>query len=504
MNSNNSYSAMKLLFKVIIALSVWHAYAMHDESKLVILTSDTPATMSWDIYSKDGFIVSDPTNNAVTKKTPLTDLVITVNGQGIVLNGSNTKRKKLHIQPLNGATVIDKKLYTGDLEIILTDTVITLIACDMPRIQTPEDTPEQKIAAKPHYSVRVLLDARACAQKPRWSFKADAGCTYINPADRTHTWISQEPSIEIKFHGTTLYVNGTRYRGSQLVIVPHDGHINFNDNRYQGSFLITCHQGTAYVINALDLEDYVFSVLRTESWPGWPLEVNKVFAIACRSYAIAMIVRSKANKLPYHIKNTNVHQTYTGIHESPLLKAAVEETKGVFLAYKGKPIIAMFDGCCGGVTPSLIKDFNFSQAPYLARSYPCTYCKTCKIYNWQAVYPAHALADIVHKGSSNIKKVKDVNVRKDRAGLVQDVTLRGAKGNLRVPGKKLYSKLKEVKSFCFSVDKQGDDIVFTGRGYGHHLGLCQWGAREMVRQGNDHRQVLQFYYPGTNFVRFAA
>lgn len=469
--------------------------AQEIESARVVLSSTTPTIISWTLYSKDGFAISDPAQTTVTKKTPATDITITVNQSGIVINGATTKRKKLHIQPISGATVIDKEVYEGDLEVVVTDADITLVACDL--------EPEPQPTADKTHAVRVLLDEKPCTQKSRWYLKTQKGCTYINPADRGNSWLSNEATIEIAVHGKIISINGKRYNGSQLVLVPHDGRIHFNDNWYQGSFLITCHGGTVYIINALDLEDYVFSVLRTESWPGWPLEVNKVFAIACRSYAIAMIVRSKAHKLPYHIKNTNAHQTYTGMHESPMLKAAVEETQGVFIAYKGKPIIAMFDGCCGGVTPSLIKDFNFSQAPYLARSYPCTYCKKCKIYNWQAIYSAHTLADVLHKGPPHIKKVKDIKItNKDKAGLVREVALKGAKGSVWVSGKKVYSKLKDVKSFCFTVQKRNDDIIFTGRGYGHHLGLCQWGAREMVRQGNDHRTVLQFYYPGTNFVRF--
>ncbi|MFI5332780.1 MAG: SpoIID/LytB domain-containing protein [Candidatus Babeliales bacterium] len=496
---------MKLRYKIFIALSLWSvsSAARSSDAALVIASHAATACPTWSLYSKDGFIVSDPSHATVTKKTPATDITITFNESGIVINGATTKRTKLRIAPISGSTVVDKEVYEGDLEIVVTDADIMLIACDMEPEPEHAEQGASNASVKPH-AVRVLLDEKSCSEKPRWYLKTQEGCTYINPADRGNSWLSDEPTIEIVVHGKVIYINGKRYHGSQLVLVPHDGLIHFNNNCYQGSFLITCHSGTAYIINALDLEDYVFSVLRTESWPGWPLEVNKVFAIACRSYAIAMIVRSKANKLPYHIKNTNAHQTYTGIHESPVLKTAVEETKGVFLAYKGKPIIAMFDGCCGGVTPSLIKDFNFSQAPYLARSYPCTYCKKCKIYNWQAIYSVHTLADVLHKGPPTIKKIKDIKVTsKDKAGLVREVALKGSKGgSVRVPGKKIYSKLKDVKSFCFLVEKQGDDVIFTGRGYGHHLGLCQWGAREMVRQGNDHRTVLQFYYPGTNFVRF--
>ncbi len=60
---------------------------------------------------------------------------------------------------------------------------------------------------------------------------------------------------------------------------------------------------------------------------------------------------------------------------------------------------------------------------------------------------------------------------------------------------------KEIKSFCFNIKKKSGKIIFNGRGFGHHLGLCQWGAREMVRDGWDYKQILAFYYPSTNFMR---
>ena len=85
-----------------------------------------------------------------------------------------------------------------------------------------------------------------------------------------------------------------------------------------------------------------------------PLEVNKAFAIASRSYALVKYLEGAKSKKPYHIKNTNVHQTYNGFHTNPVLIQAVKETSGVILTYDKKPILAMFDCCCGDVIPCLL------------------------------------------------------------------------------------------------------------------------------------------------------
>jgi stage II sporulation protein D len=92
-------------------------------------------------------------------------------------------------------------------------------------------------------------------------------------------------------------------------------------------------------------------------------------------------------------------------------------------------------------------------------------------------------------------------MQKDKAGLVTEVRLRGPKAQVTISGKKLYSMLKDIKSFSFDVHKKSGKIVFTGRGFGHHLGLCQWGARQMVRDEWGYKSILRYYYPGTRFMQ---
>ena len=82
---------------------------------------------------------------------------------------------------------------------------------------------------------------------------------------------------------------------------------------------------------------------------------------------IAKFLETKNKKKFYHVKNTNKHQTYQGVLNCPILQKAVDETKGIILTYNKKPILAMFDICCGGVIPANMKHVNFKHAPYLAK-----------------------------------------------------------------------------------------------------------------------------------------
>lgn len=360
---------------------------------------------------------------------------------------------------------------------------------------------EDAIALK----VRVLLDEQKSNASATWTFTVPAnksGFKVISTDGNHRKKMTHKNShMTVAHKNGNFYVNGKRVRGTQLFVESQEGHISFAGNTYKGLLWLVQQETQVMVINCLDIEDYVYSVLRTESWPGWPLEVNKVLAIASRTYVVSMVLNAKKSKRMYHVKNTNEHQTYSGVHSCAITKCAVEETRGMFLSHDKKPIVAMFDSCCGGVVPAHIDGVNFADAPYLAREYACTYCKRCKIYSWEAAYSPAELEVAIQKQVPTFKKFNAVTIAKnDKAGLVQEAVFDGLPKSV-LTGKKLYSLLPGIKSFCFSVKKNQNQIVFHGRGYGHHLGLCQWGAREMVRDGWDYKTILQFYYPNTEFMR---
>ncbi|MCA9770436.1 SpoIID/LytB domain-containing protein [Candidatus Dependentiae bacterium] len=356
------------------------------------------------------------------------------------------------------------------------------------------------------YCVRVLLNEQTLTGKPI-EISCSKGFTLVVPNGKKLSkkkYLAKKVVVNIKKLGTqtAIYINKQRFTKNRIYLVPCSEYLHFDGGNYQGSFLLAKEKDTLLLINCIDVEDYLFSVLRTESWPGWPLEVNKVFAIACRSYALSMILSSRNSKRLYHVRNTNHHQTYSGFHDHDHLKDAVIQTHGVYLSYNKKPIVAMFDSCCGGVIPAGIENTNFDDAPYLARDYACTHCRRCKIYNWQAEFYLKDFEEILKNSLNDVYRLHGFTVkRRDKAGLVQEVMLKGKPKDMIISGEKMYSVFKEIKSFYFNVSKKGEKILFTGRGYGHHRGLCQWGAHEMVRHGWNHEKILEFYYPGTEFAK---
>lgn len=398
---------------------------------------------------------------------------------------------------------------------------ISLLAIDSPSKQNKKD--------ETNFCVKVLLTEKNVNDIFCWIIESEDGFLLSDPClprytshyvpgtrdERPKTFYFASKKLKIQTSNKNIYINGKRYLRNQIKIEPRSGHLSFDSNSYQGNFIIAIDSLTKpnnpsiFLINKLDLEDYIFAVLRSESWPGWPLEVNKVFAIAIRSYVISKVIEAKRCKRLYHIKNDNSHQTYHGHafmkRNSDILRKAVEQTRGIFLAYNNEPIVAMFDSCCGSVIPAQIEgSVDFDKAPYLARGYACKYCNKCSLYDWEVNYGLEDWQKLLSKECPDIKNIKSIWVsKKDKSGLVKEVTIRGAKRSWKISGDKLYGLLKDVKSFCFSIKKVGKNVVIKGKGYGHHIGLCQWGARQMVRELFDYKQILKFYYPGTEFMRLS-
>lgn len=301
------------------------------------------------------------------------------------------------------------------------------------------------------------------------------------------------------------FVSQMPHKIMKQVLDEETGVLKFNGNSYLGSFAFMQQGKQILLINSVDIDDYLLSVVRSEGWPGWPLEVNKVFAITSRTYLVSKILEAHRLKRPYHIVNTIKHQTYNGHHKYyAKLKRAVDETRDVFISYEGKPIVAMFDACCGGVIPAKVSTINFDKFPYLARKKQCNYCKKCWIYSWKKEFSKSKLVDLFKTVIPKISKIKDIKiVDKDAAGLIQRVMISAPEGKFYISGKKMYSLFPEIKSFYYNIKRKGAYIQILGKGYGHHVGLCQWGAWKMVQDHWNYEKILKFYYPGTELMKLS-
>ena len=275
------------------------------------------------------------------------------------------------------------------------------------------------------------------------------------------------------------------------------------------------------LVNKLPLEEYVYGVLRYEIFQSWPLEMQKVQAVASRTYAVYCMnsnrKKPKNKQNPFDIRSTKKHQSYLGTHQYTHLKQAIKETDGKIITYHDNVIMAMFDSCCGGVIPANIEHHHFENAPYLAREKACTYCKECKLFTWEKKLSLSSFIQHLRANTQIASRLQTLNPidtiaisKSDKAGIVQNITLGNARRRIELGSKELHTNLSTFfRSLCFSMKQcnanpaVGDNepiLTLVGRGYGHHTGLCQYGARELVHRGWHYKNILRLYYPNTHFT----
>ncbi|MEH2121451.1 SpoIID/LytB domain-containing protein [Nostoc sp.] len=269
------------------------------------------------------------------------------------------------------------------------------------------------------------------------------------------------------------------------------GFVYIGDRWYRGRTLVVPTEKGLTAVNWVDDQEYLYSVLGGEMDASWPQEALKAQAIAARTYALYEREKQRNNPI-YDLGNTpDRWQIYKGvISESPATYAAVDSTLGQVLTYKNRIILSVFHACSGGHTEN-VEDVWGSNEPYLraVQDYDqnireCNWVKTFSSTEISAKFPEVGnVKDMIPETYSPFRSVKVLKIV-------------GNRGTKVLQGEQVRTALK-LKSTRFSVTKGADgSFVLQGLGFGHGLGMSQWGAYNLARQGVNHLQILGHYYQG--------
>jgi len=260
--------------------------------------------------------------------------------------------------------------------------------------------------------------------------------------------------------------------------------------RYTGDIEIWKGTNGLYIINELPLETYVKDVVAAEVSADWDLEALKAQAVISRTYAVYQ-KRMNGNSL-YHIVSSVLDQVYKGNNPDERITAAVDQTRGEILAYDGKPIQAFYHSTSEGCTENAEEVFGKSY-PYL-KSVEATcdispysvWERKIKLSEIEEALDISGIKSISIQSYTSTKRVKKLSITGDSGTTAILATdFRKALGWSRLPS----------TNFTLSIDK--DSAYFEGKGYGHGVGLCQWCALGMAREGKNYREILYHFYPGT-------
>lgn len=292
-------------------------------------------------------------------------------------------------------------------------------------------------------------------------------------------------------------------RGS-LRLVPVRGSLSFQGTAYRGDLVIRKKaNGALSVINALDIEDYLQGVVAAEIPPDWEMEALKAQAVAARTYALRQKgVNAARGFSVYASVNSQMYLGKQG--ERPRAARAVRETAGQVLRHRGRLIDAFYHSSCGGHTGDALELWGL-DAPYL-RGVDCDCQKISAYGRWEKRFPVReVLAALQREGYPARDILGAANGGVTSAGQVQRVLFRTSEGTVSVPSESLRQGLgpSRLLSIFFDTELIDQDLVLSGRGRGHGVGLCQWGAQEMALRGASYRDILARYYPGTTIGAYA-
>lgn len=304
--------------------------------------------------------------------------------------------------------------------------------------------------------------------------------------------------------------------------------VRFRDKRYRGMLRLVPTDSGTLVVNVLTLEDYLKGVVPLElgERPAAERAALEAQAIAARSYAISRLVAARAGRgrsEHFDLVPSTSDQVYGGADaERPNASAAVEATRGVVLRYGDRVITAPYSSACGGETAPAQEAWRSDGEPYLRRvsdRIPRSeryYCDIAPRFYWERSLSGAELDQVVGRYLRSITAVPaagpgDVTgvrvAERYPSGRVKVLELRTSRGTFDVGGNDARSVLRTpsgeaLPSSYFSVSVEGASasitrVVLRGNGYGHGVGMCQWGAIGRARAGQSARAILRTYFPGT-------
>jgi stage II sporulation protein D len=265
--------------------------------------------------------------------------------------------------------------------------------------------------------------------------------------------------------------------------------------------MVTVYRSQTAQVEKLDLEEYITGTVAAEMPASFESEALKAQAVCARTYALRKLTEGKSYPQKADLSDDiNTCQGYLNYdefagrhpHQSEQwwfkIKQAVEETRGEVILYDNQLIDALYHSTCGGQTASAQEVFG-RNIDYL-QSVKCGYCQMSQRYKTEQVLAWQEVAAVSGEGESVEVMATSSTGRIEQVRVNQKV----------MKGSEFRQAFALPSTRCtVSMDNQGLSIISYG--YGHGVGLCQYGAQGMALQGKNYQRILNHYYPGTQIFK---
>jgi stage II sporulation protein D len=295
-----------------------------------------------------------------------------------------------------------------------------------------------------------------------------------------------------------LRVNGRSTSSNELTIRSMTQIFQIGARKFRGELYAVQNGNRILIIDKIPIETYLVGLIASEISSSWPSEAIKAQAVAARTYAMNQMdkIRKARPDSPYDIESTTLDQVYDGAHrEEAHVYKIVEATRGQVLAQNDSLIPAYYHSCCGGLTERAQNVWDNAVGPPQVED---NYCARSPKLLWSYQLPRAQFQKLLSTGPvSAITAVPLFD--SPRVDTVVIETGSGTK-NIKATDLRKYLGYSNLKSTWFEVKLSGGNILFNGRGYGHGVGMCQWGAKGMADEGRPYTDILKFYYPDAELV----
>jgi stage II sporulation protein D len=333
----------------------------------------------------------------------------------------------------------------------------------------------------------LLLCAAARAEEIRIEVARGRRAARVESGGRIHS---------VSVRGSELSVGGKTVPSAEF-----DGPLRLDGRALPGRLRVFADGGVLVAVNSVDLEQYVAAVVASEVPASWPREALRAQAVAARTFAVAQKI-AQGPGARAHLGASVIDQVYrNAASPPPPAMEAARETAGEVLTYGSAPIAAYFSASCGGRSESAEEAFHLAPGttPYLKGGEEDEDAR-----DWTVRLPLAEITTVLRKAGRMQASIRGIAVEsRSASGRARMLRLETSSGPRQLPAVELrqlvgYTRLPSLQ---FEVEREGEIAVFHGRGSGHGVGLCQWGARGRALSGAGYREILAHYYPGAEIRR---
>jgi stage II sporulation protein D len=337
--------------------------------------------------------------------------------------------------------------------------------------------------------------------------------------------------VTVQPEGLAVLVTGGtapgRYETLSFVSLAPDRFITINGKPYRGVVDVYVRNGALYVVNRLGVDAYLQGVISAEMGRRAPNEIAALQAQAVVSRTYTLANRNRYSAQGFDLAADISDQAYGGVgSETDQGNDAIRATRGVLLTYQGHAIRAFFHSTCGFATAAPEEAFRqISSQPYLRSVSDRNprggyYCDISPRFRWQVEWDADSLARILRRTApaqpgldrSQIDHIRDMRVtRTGPSGRATEVRVSTGAGELLITAPDIRTALRTPvgdvlgsSAFQLRMRREGERLLITaaGAGWGHGVGLCQWGSVGRARAGQDYRTIVSTYFPGADLSRW--